>query len=580
MKHNMTERPLCLEDLQNSNSPESISLLFKKLGYNTCCEPVNIEDLQLSQRNEESLDQVHLIANQGNSDLQVFLFQLRPAFWTSDKDAISRMGAIARSLCQRPSFFLLLGTLNYRRLLLVSPIKSFNHQMELKLGFRQSFVNLHNSSFSDLHLLESIATKNLDPKNLYQNQHSVLNYTQFRSKTKPEKNQDTIKSYLVAIGNINLLRVEEEIVLGRRINRLNVLEESYQLLHQFLGRIPKDSEWAAVLDLSIYELHDEQHIGHLAKNKLIESNLRLVVSIAKKYQNRGLDFLDLIQEGNLGLIRAAEKFDPTKGYRFSTYATLWIKQAITRAIYNFSLLIRIPVHLWDKFQQIGQARHNLIKEGLINPTFTDVATYLKEPLERVLFIAKAFYPSISWDTIIGDDENNTLEKIISDSQISTEDKLSQSLAKENLEKALVSLKPREADILKQRYGVKDGNCKSLEEIGQQYKLTSERIRQIESKALYKIRKQYLDSENLDILTNQRRELSKKISSKSQVTIASKTKRHLKELPSNDEGFRNKINTFRRCPDFNETQIISIFWQISEDDPAFAEAQQQYRELIR
>jgi RNA polymerase sigma factor (sigma-70 family) len=453
--------------------------------------------------------------------------------------------------------------------------------MELKIGVRQSFVNLHKPSFSDLNLLERIADQNLEPKNLYRIQHSVLNYAQSRSKTKSNQCEDAIKSYLIAIGKTKLLKAEEEIHLGRKISRLNELEESYELVHELLGRTPKDSEWADVLELSICELYNQLYIGHIAKNKLVEANLRLVVSIAKKYQGRGLEFMDLIQEGNLGLIRAVEKFDPTKGYRFSTYATWWIKQAITRTIQNDSRIIRIPAYLWDKFQRIKQAQRRLIKQGLAHPSFKDVATYLKEPLESILIITKAFQNSVSWNMLIGDNEDTTLEEMISDYQITIEENLEQLLIKEDLEKALDSLKPRESDILKQIYGTEDGNCKSREEIGHQYGLTRERIRQIENKAMAKIRQQYLDSEDLFVETNQRQELSQKIFSKSQATAEKKKRgKNLKELPLNDVAFKHRIDTLRRCPGFTETRIINLIWQVSEDDPEFTEAQQQYRELIR
>jgi len=165
---------LSWQDLENIKSPESISNLFHKLGYNTCCEPVDVNDLELFQTNQEIIDKVYLIANQGESDLQVFLFQLNPACWVNENSAIARMKSITKSLCKRPSFFLVVGMVSYQKLLLISPIRSFNAQMELEICTRQTLIDLKSASLYDLHLLKSIAANNLEPKSLYQTQHRVL----------------------------------------------------------------------------------------------------------------------------------------------------------------------------------------------------------------------------------------------------------------------------------------------------------------------------------------------------------------------------------------------------------------------
>lgn len=490
MNYYMNQRLINWEDLENINSPESISTLFHKLGYNACCEPVDIEDLQLSQPNTEVVDKVYLIANQGESDLQVFLFQLNPACWASETNAISRMKSIAKSLCKRPTFFLIVGMVNHRKLLLVSPVKSFNAQMELEIGTRQILIDLKSASLYDLQLLQRIAANKLEPKSLYQTQHKVLLDAQrigIKAEEKKSRiNKDAIRDYLVVIGRTKLLKQEDEIILSRKIIRLNELEESYTILGELINRVPKDSEWSDINNLSISRLYDELSVGYAAKNKLVESNLRLVVSIAKRYQDRGLDLLDLIQEGSLGLITAANKFDPTRGNRFSTYASWWIKQAITRGIYNSSRIIRIPVHFWSRLHQIKQAQRELLKQGLSYPTIKDVANYLKKPVEEILSAIQAFSNPISWNALIGDSEDMTLEETIP-SQESIETELINSMSVEQL---LAHLKPREADILKQRHGIEDGNCKSLQEIGYQYNLTRERVRQIEYKAIQKARNQY------------------------------------------------------------------------------------------
>lgn len=479
---------LTWQDLENIESPESISDLFYKLGYNTCCEPVDIKDLELSRINQEVIHKVYLIANQGQSDLQIFLFQLNHTCRNIENNAITRIKSIAKSLCKRPSFFLVVGMVGYQKLLLVSPVKRFNAQMVLEISTRQVLINLKSASLYDLHLFQRIAANNLEPKSLYQIQHNVLLDTQ-RLEIKAEEkkligNEDIIRDYLVAIGRIKLLKPEDEINLSRKILRLNEILESYQILQELLNRVPECGEWADINNLKISQLYDELLIGHVAKNKLVESNLRLVVSIAKRYQDRGLDLLDLIQEGNIGLIKAAGKFDSSKGTRFSTYATLWIKQAIIRGIYNSSRLVRIPVHFWRRLHEIKKAQRVLVKQGVSNFTIKDISNYLEKPVEEILSTIRAFNKPISWNTLIGNSEDMTLEDMIPDSQESIETDLINSITVQEL---LAHLSHREADILKQRHGIEDGNAKSLQEIGNQYSLTRERVRQIEYKAIQKLR---------------------------------------------------------------------------------------------
>ena len=561
---------LSWQDLENIKSPESISGLFYKLGYNSCCEPVDIQDLELSQINQEVVDKVYLIANQGESDLQVFLFQLNSA---SENNAIARMKSITKSLCKRPSFFLVVGMVSYQKLLLVSPIRNFNAQMELEIGTRQILIDLKSVSLYDLHLLKRIAANNLEPKNLYQTQYKVLFDAQSlgikSEEKKANRDRDTIRDYLVVIGKIKLLKPEDEILLSRKIIRLNELQESYTILRELLNREPTNSEWADINNLSISRLHDELAVGYAAKNKLVESNLRLVVSIAKKYQDRGLDLLDLIQEGNLGLIKAAEKFDPTQGNRFTTYAIWWIKQAIRRDIFNSSRLIRLPVHLWNKLYEIKKAERALVKQGVCNFTVKDIANYLEKPVKEILFTTQTFAYPISWNALIGDAEDMMLEDIISDSQESIEIELINSMTVDEL---LGCLKPKEADILKQRYGIEDGKSKSLQEIGNQYNLTRERIRQIEYKALQKLKKQHYKNEL---------KLNKIIQNQNEL-ISNREIQHrrtpLKNL-LNDNECKRKIIFFRRYPVFNDTKIICIIWNILEDSPDFIEAKKQFDQII-
>ncbi|TAF55056.1 MAG: RNA polymerase sigma factor RpoD/SigA [Oscillatoriales cyanobacterium] len=263
--------------------------------------------------------------------------------------------------------------------------------------------------------------------------------------------EDSIRLYLQEIGRIRLLRADEEIELARKIADLLELERVREQLLEELDREPKDNEWATAVEMA-----------RRAKEKMVQSNLRLVVSIAKKYMNRGLSFQDLIQEGSLGLIRAAEKFDHEKGYKFSTYATWWIRQAITRAIADQSRTIRLPVHLYETISRIKKTTKLLSQEMGRKPTEEEIATKMEMTIEKLRFIAKSAQLPISFQ-------------------------VSKNLLREDLESVLDTLSPRERDVLRLRYGLDDGRMKTLEEIGQIFNVTRERIRQIEAKALRKLR---------------------------------------------------------------------------------------------
>jgi RNA polymerase primary sigma factor len=299
--------------------------------------------------------------------------------------------------------------------------------------------------------------------------------------------EDSIRLYLQEIGRIRLLRADEEIELARKIADLLELERVRDRLQEQLEREPEYREWAEAVQIPLPAFRYRLHIGRRAKDKMVQSNLRLVVSIAKKYMNRGLSFQDLIQEGSLGLIRAAEKFDHEKGYKFSTYATWWIRQAITRAIADQSRTIRLPVHLYETISRIKKTTKLLSQEMGRKPTEEEIATRMEMTIEKLRFIAKSAQLPISLETPIGKEEDSRLGDFIESDGETPEDQVSKNLLREDLEKVLDSLSPRERDVLRLRYGLDDGRMKTLEEIGQIFNVTRERIRQIEAKALRKLR---------------------------------------------------------------------------------------------
>ncbi|WP_295618504.1 RNA polymerase sigma factor RpoD [Chamaesiphon sp. GL140_3_metabinner_50] len=304
---------------------------------------------------------------------------------------------------------------------------------------------------------------------------------------KKQFTEDSIRLYLQEIGRIRLLRADEEIELARKIADLLELERMREKLLNDLDREPHDREWAEVAAMPLNQFRHRLFLGRRAKDKMVQSNLRLVVSIAKKYMNRGLSFQDLIQEGSLGLIRAAEKFDHEKGYKFSTYATWWIRQAITRAIADQSRTIRLPVHLYETISRIKKTTKLLSQEMGRKPTEEEIATRMEMTIEKLRFIAKSAQLPISLETPIGKEEDSRLGDFIEADGEMPEDQVSKSLLREDLEGVLDTLSPRERDVLRLRYGLDDGRMKTLEEIGQIFNVTRERIRQIEAKALRKLR---------------------------------------------------------------------------------------------
>ena len=299
--------------------------------------------------------------------------------------------------------------------------------------------------------------------------------------------EDPVRMYLKEIGKVPLLSAEEEIELAKKMEAGAVAEEKISLLKTRMQESEDDAEKEEI-KAEIKELQKEVDWGDDAKKRLAEANLRLVVSIAKRYVGRGMLFLDLIQEGNLGLIKAVEKFDYRKGYKFSTYATWWIRQAITRAIADQARTIRIPVHMVETINKLIRVSRQLLQELGREPSPEEIAAEMNMPVDRVREILKSSQEPVSLETPIGEEEDSHLGDFIKDDNVPVPaDAAAFTLLKEQLEEVLGTLTEREQKVLTLRFGLEDGRARTLEEVGKEFNVTRERIRQIEAKALRKLR---------------------------------------------------------------------------------------------
>ena len=313
--------------------------------------------------------------------------------------------------------------------------------------------------------------------------------------------EDPVRMYLKEIGKVPLLTADEEIGLAKDMELGDTVKPEYDELwseEQALEEKAKDTENGGIDDnekarleeikARLKELEPAVEAGDNAKKRLAEANLRLVVSIAKRYVGRGMLFLDLIQEGNLGLIKAVEKFDYTKGYKFSTYATWWIRQAITRAIADQARTIRIPVHMVETINKLIRVSRQLLQEKGREPMPEEIADEMGMPVERVREILKISQEPVSLETPIGEEEDSHLGDFIQDDNVpAPAEAATQLLLREQLNKVLDSLTEREQKVLRLRFGLDDGRARTLEEVGREFNVTRERIRQIEAKALRKLR---------------------------------------------------------------------------------------------
>jgi len=397
-----------------------------------------------------------------------------------------------------------------------------------------------------------VATLTSNPTQVIKNQYIYTDIDdsldvdlEIEQENQPRKNHssDLVRLYLQDIGKVPLLTKAEEVDLAQKVRRyinlLTIKQEAIdnddQIIREFARVVDLQNQlntklsyrpslktlakfinkevseikdiieqgklrWATNAGMSILELETTQKLGIQAKEKMIAANLRLVVSVAKKYQNRGLELLDLIQEGTLGLEKAVDKFDPTKGYRFSTYSYWWIRQGITRAIATQSHTIRIPVHITEKLNKIKKAQRKISQEKGHIPTIEDIATELGTTAKQIRETLSRVPRSVSLEIKVGKDKDTELLDLIETSEFSPEEVLMRESLRQDMENLLASLTSREREVICLRYGLIEGKCYSLADIGRTLALSRERVRQIETKAMQKLRqpqsryfiKQYLE----------------------------------------------------------------------------------------
>ncbi len=315
------------------------------------------------------------------------------------------------------------------------------------------------------------------------------------TKLKPKNNQsqlsnDMVRAYLHDIAQVPLLNHSEEIIYGKQVQRMRFLLTEKEKLQQQRGHSVNQLEWADGVGLSEGELNQVLQQGQQAKTKMIEANLRLVVAIAKKYLQWNLEFLDLIQEGSLGLKRGVEKFDPTKGYRFSTYAYWWIRQGITRAIAQQARTIRLPINVTEKLNKIKKTQRELASLLGRSASTKEIALELGIESAQIREYFRMARQPLSLDMRIGDNQDTELSEMLKGDEASPEDYATQELMVQDVQKVLQELKPKERAVLSLRFGLEDGQELSLAKIAQKLNLSRERVRQLQNQALARLRRKH------------------------------------------------------------------------------------------
>ncbi|MEM9214109.1 MAG: RNA polymerase sigma factor, RpoD/SigA family [Cyanobacteria bacterium P01_F01_bin.150] len=300
---------------------------------------------------------------------------------------------------------------------------------------------------------------------------------------------DLVTAYLKNIGRVPLLTHEQEVQYGKAVQKLMALEDIKANLTDTFGDIPSLSEWANAADMTPEALQKSVNAGQRAKRKMVEANLRLVVSIAKKYIKRNVDLMDLIQEGNIGLQRGVEKFDPAKGYRLSTYTYWWIRQAITRAIAEKSRVIRLPIHIHEKLNKVKQVQRQLSQQLGRVATVNEIADSLDLTVEKVRSYLSYSRPPLSLDLRVGDNQDTELAELIEDMDASPEDYVTQTTINSDISKMLDTLTPQEKEVISLHFGLEDGNKMSFVKIGDRLNMNREKVRQIEKSAFKRLREQ-------------------------------------------------------------------------------------------
>ncbi|TAF54669.1 MAG: sigma-70 family RNA polymerase sigma factor [Oscillatoriales cyanobacterium] len=477
---------LCLKDLTTIEDPQSLTQVFVKLGYQDCFGELDIEALELHPATKSSIYRCYLLASYQETELQVILFQLKRC----PPDILKRkLHSIANQLSSRTTLFLVIGTTSYEDLYVLTTLHRFNQKMELIKNIQTSIIRLQDAEKFDVNQLEKLATNNRSPRKLYQEHHQFLTFASQRKRDNKNAPLDTLGSYLRSIGRVNLLTAIEEITLARRAKPWFDLQDFYVNYQKKYGIPPNDSQWAAHAGLNLSDFYTKQFRGKAARDRLVEANLRLVVSIAKRYTYSNLDFLDLIQEGNTGLLIAVKKFDPQLGNKFSTYATHWIRQSITRAVGNDSRTIRLPIHLWDDHNKILKIQSEYYQKGM-PLTYAMIASELNIPIEKIQRILAAFQNPTSLDLYIGEDKDTPICNLIIDDRPQPAALAEKYDLTRYIYQVFQSLSRKERQVLIHRFGLftheRHGD-KTLQEVGNILGVTRERVRQIQDKSMKKLK---------------------------------------------------------------------------------------------